>query len=125
MIKPLFSLPFIANAIRRLLAGASGNSGEDQIPRRKNRRQAAVGGVHRSSEESGGGAPARNRKKGKPKTKRSKSEGAVVSGEADVIDTSTVLRKLAGGQPLVDDFDEADFEERKVGRNGDACMPSI
>lgn len=75
--------------------------------------------------ESGDGTAARNRKKGKPKTKRLKSGGAHVSGEADVIDTSSVLRKLAGGQPLVDDFNEADFEERKVGRNGGACMPSI
>lgn len=41
-----------------------------------------------------------------------------------MIDPSTVLRKLAGGQPLVDDFNEEDFEERKVGRKGDAFVPS-
>lgn len=77
-----------------------------------------------STVESGDGAAAKKRKGGKPKTKRSKSGRALVSGEEDVIDTSTVLRKLAGGQPLVDDFNEEDFEKRKVGRKGGFCVPN-
>ena len=123
--QPFFSFSLIPNAIRRLLTGVSGNASDDQLTRHKSRRQDAVGGARRSTVQSGDGVAAKNRKRGKLRKKRLKSGGAFVSGEADILDRGSVLRKLAGGQPLLDDFNDANFEERKVGRNGGACMPSI
>lgn len=48
--------------------------------------------------------------------RRARTQGSSSAGEGNAIEADTTLKMLGGGQPLVDDFDDVDFETRKVGR---------
>lgn len=49
-------------------------------------------------------------------TRRDAGCQAVVQSEADVVNTNSVLKVFGGGQLLVDDFDDVQYESRKVGK---------
>lgn len=48
------------------------------------------------------------------KRRNTLSQASSPEGGANAVETDATLKVLGGGQPLVDDFDDADFEARKV-----------
>ncbi len=74
-----------------------------------NRRSASEPADRASSAEGNGETTSGNRRgAGTPGSSR--------GDEGSAVETDSALKVLGGGQPLVDDFDDADFETRKVGR---------
>lgn len=80
---------------------------QKQVPS-STRRQSASESIYGSCFGNGKGRRAAKRRK---ITSRASSEG----GGADAVEASVSLKVTGGGQPLVDDFDDEDFEARKVG----------
>lgn len=78
------------------------------------------GSVHNrrglSAEPHGDASASKGKEKKTAGAKRRKmAQRAFSQGdEREALDTDTILKVLGGGQPLVDDYDDADFEARKV-----------
>lgn len=88
------------------------DEGRQQSSVRANRRLAkeAVNGINASSAKSKG----KGKKAEGAKRRKALSQASSPGGGANAVETDATLRVLGGGQPLVDDFDDADFEARKV-----------
>lgn len=48
------------------------------------------------------------------KRRRTTSQASSPGGGANAVEAGVSLKVLGGGQPLVDDFDDEDYEARKV-----------
>lgn len=93
----------------------------DQPAHDEGRERSSVGASRRAANEA---ANRSNSPSAKSKGKGKKTEGAKrvkplsqassPEGRTNAVETDAPLKVLGGGQPLVDDFDDADFEERKV-----------
>lgn len=106
------------------MATAGGSStGDGQQAHEEGRDQCSTGASLRLAKEAVNGTNISSAE-GKSKGKGKKAEGATrrkplsqassPQRGANAIETDATLKVLGGGQPLVDDFDDADFEARKV-----------
>lgn len=80
-----------------------------------NRRSASEPGDRASSAKDNGKTTSGNRR-------RARTQGSWRGDEGSAVETDSALKVLGGGQPLVDDCDDADFETRKVGQGSQSFL---
>lgn len=86
--------------------------------------QSDLGVNHRSISEPGDRASF-TKGKGKPTSGnrgRAGTQRSSRGGGGTAVETDSTLKVLGGGQLLVDDFNDADFETRKVRRGSQSCL---
>lgn len=98
--------------------GDSSTSDCQQVDASRRAPKEAANGANTSSAKSKGKGEKAQR------AKRTKALNQAFSTEegANTVETDATLKVLSCGQPLVDDFDDADFEARKVGQGPDRLV---
>lgn len=114
------------------MATTGGSSTSDGPQSHDEGRKRSSGGASRRSAKEAGSANSTSSGTGKGKGKRAEGATRVAAlrqssspdGRINAVETDASLKVLGGGQPLVDDFDDADFEARKV-RQGSHGLVSV
>lgn len=112
------------------MATTGGSSTSDGQPAHdEGRGRSSVGASRRAVKEAANGTntpSAKSKGKGKKadgaKRRKALSQASSPEGGSNAVETDATLKVLGGSQPLVDDFDDADFEARKVRQGSDGLV---